>query len=164
MSSTGRAYGRSRGIFADMDGDVEPAVRRRMESQRRRDTLPELALRQALHAAGYRYRVNFKVPGSSRRTMDIAFTRQRIAVFVDGCFWHGCPQHFTVPKTRPDFWTTKIAGNRQRDQETTQMLAAAGWAVVRYWEHQTSSAMFADLAGRLRRHQSAGELADRSLR
>ncbi|KRF12819.1 hypothetical protein ASH02_14950 [Nocardioides sp. Soil796] len=127
-----------------------------MESQRRRDTLPELALRQALYAAGYRYRVNFKVPGSSRRTIDIAFTRQRIAVFVDGCFWHGCPQHFTVPKTRPDFWTAKIAGNRQRDQETTQMLAAAGWIVVRYWEHETSSAMFADLVGRLRGYQSTG--------
>jgi len=85
-------------------------------------------------------------------------------VFVDGCFWHGCPQHFTVPKTRPEFWTTKIAGNRQRDQETTQMLAAAGWAVVRYWEHQTSSAMFADLASRLRGHRSPGELVGRSVR
>lgn len=147
-----------------MDGDVEPAVRRRMEAQRRRDTLPELALRHALHAAGYRYRVDFKVPGSSRRTMDIAFTRQRIAVFVDGCFWHGCPQHFTVPKTRPDFWTTKIAGNRQRDQETTQMLAAAGWTVVRYWEHQTSSAMFADLVGWLTGYQRGAGWAGRSVR
>lgn len=134
-------------------------MRRRMKAQRRRDTLPELSLRQALHAAGYRYRVNFKVPSSGRRTIDIAFTRQRIAVFVDGCFWHGCPQHFTVPKTRPDFWTTKIADNRRRDQETTRILAAAGWTVVRYWEHQTSSAMFGDLVDHLPKYRCPGGIS-----
>lgn len=120
-----------------------------MQRQRRQDTLPELALRQALHTAGYRYRVNFKVPGSPRRTIDIAFTRPRVAVFIDGCFWHGCPEHYSEPKTRRDFWSEKISGNRQRDEETTRILVDQGWTVVRYWEHELSAVMFADLSQRL---------------
>lgn len=132
-----------------MDGEVDPRVRRRMERQRRRDTVPELALRQALHAAGYRYRVNLKVPGSPRRTIDIAFTRARIAVFIDGCFWHGCPQHYTDPKTRQEFWKSKISGNRQRDLSTSRILSAQGWTVVRYWEHVLPAAMLDDLTERL---------------
>ena len=84
----------------------------------RRDTAPELALRRALHAAGYRYRVVHPVPGNRRRSIDIAFTRAGVAVFVDGCFWHGCPEHGTRPRANSDWWSTKLAANHARDEDT----------------------------------------------
>jgi DNA mismatch endonuclease (patch repair protein) len=101
----------------------------------RRDTKPELALRQALHARGYRYRVNYPVPGQRRRTIDIAFTRARIAVFVDGCFWHSCPDHGTRPRSNASWWFTKLAVNRARDEQVNSQLKELGWCVVRIWEH-----------------------------
>jgi DNA mismatch endonuclease (patch repair protein) len=101
----------------------------------RRDTGCELLLRRQLHAAGLRYRVNFPVPGNRRRTIDIAFTRAKVAVFVDGCFWHGCPEHGTQPRANADWWSQKLAANQARDADTTALLEAAGWAVVRVWEH-----------------------------
>ena len=110
-------------------------VRHRMVAQRTRDTAPELALRKALHAAGYRFRLNVKVPGAPRRTIDIAFTGAKLAVMVDGCFWHGCPDHSVPPKHNADWWANKLARNRARDQETTLLLENAGWQVLRIWEH-----------------------------
>lgn len=107
----------------------------RMSRQRRRDTAPELLLRRALHATGYRYRVTYPVPGMARRTIDVAFTRQRKAVFVDGCFWHGCPVHGTSPTANADVWCAKIDRNRGRDGETTMHLQDLGWRVLRVWEH-----------------------------
>lgn len=107
----------------------------RMSRQRRRDTAPELVLRRSLHACGYRYRVTYPVPGMARRTIDIAFTRQRTAVFVDGCFWHGCPVHGTSPIANADWWCAKIDRNRRRDGETTMHLQNLGWRVIRVWEH-----------------------------
>jgi DNA mismatch endonuclease (patch repair protein) len=101
----------------------------------RRDTACELMLRKRLHAAGLRYRVNFPVPGNRRRTIDIAFTAARVAVFVDGCFWHGCPEHGTLPHANSAWWTAKLAANRARDADTNALLEAAGWSVVRIWEH-----------------------------
>ncbi|WP_257957243.1 very short patch repair endonuclease [Nocardioides sp. B-3] len=71
-----------------------------------------------------------------RRTADIAFTRSRVAIFIDGCFWHGCPQHYVEPKTRTEFWSDKIAGNTARDLETTRLLEEAGWMALRFWEHE----------------------------
>lgn len=112
-----------------------PQVTARMARQARRDTAPELALRRALHAAGLRYRLGYPVPGRPRRTVDIAFTQARIAVFVDGCFWHGCPQHATWPVSNAAWWRDKIEANRSRDIDTDAALAAAGWTVVRVWEH-----------------------------
>lgn len=114
---------------------MAPAVRRRMRNQLRQGTAPEMALRRHLHAAGYRYRVGHPVPGMRRRTIDVAFTRQKLAVFVDGCFWHGCPAHFVQPKARRDFWQAKIAANRARDETTDAALLDAGWVVLRLWEH-----------------------------
>lgn len=111
-------------------------VRRRMVAQRTRDTAPELLLRRALHAAGYRYRLNVKVPGAPRRTIDIAFPRQKVAVMVDGCFWHGCPEHSVPPKHNAEWWAEKLERNRARDIETTELLQSAGWTVVRIWEHE----------------------------
>lgn len=107
----------------------------RMSAARRRDTAPELALRRALHAAGLRYRVVFPVPGNRRRTVDIAFTRARLAVFVDGCFWHGCPKHGTQPRANAGWWEAKIATNQARDRDTDRLLEEAGWTVLRLWEH-----------------------------
>lgn len=105
-----------------------------MQVTRRRDTAGELALRSALRAYGLRYRVDAKLPGTRRRA-DVAFIRAKVAVFVDGCFWHGCPKHGTWPKTNADWWRQKIIGNQQRDRDTDHMLSAQGWTVLRFWEH-----------------------------
>lgn len=113
-----------------------PGVTDRMSRQARRDTQPEVQLRRLLHAAGLRYRVAFPVPGMSRRTIDIAFTRMRLAVFVDGCFWHGCPVHATWPKSNGEWWEAKIRKNQERDLSTTAHLHDRGWSVLRLWEHE----------------------------
>jgi DNA mismatch endonuclease (patch repair protein) len=106
-----------------------------MQANRPRDTKPELALRRAVHARGLRFFVNRRPEPAVRRTADLLFPRKRLAVFLDGCFWHGCPDHHTVAKTNADFWANKVARNRERDTETDRLLTAAGWTVVRIWEH-----------------------------
>ncbi|MBL1288083.1 very short patch repair endonuclease [Streptomyces sp. NPDC057699] len=113
-----------------------PGVSARMSRQARRDTKPEVAVRKLLHAAGYRFRVNARVPDMPRRTIDIAFTRAKVAVMIDGCFWHGCPVHATQPKSNAEWWREKLDRNMARDRETTEHLAAAGWTVLRFWEHE----------------------------
>lgn len=118
----------------------------KMSTLARRDTAPELALRKELHRRGLRYRLQTRVPGNHRRTIDIAFTRAKVAVFVDGCFWHGCPQHAMRPKANSEWWRWKIEGNQARDANTTELLHAAGWSVVRVWEHEDVGAA-ADLVG-----------------
>ena len=107
-----------------------------MSTLARRDTSPELALRRELHARGLRYRVQLKVPGNKRRTIDIAFTRARLAVYLDGCFWHGCPEHGRRPHTNRDWWDWKIARNQERDRSTDDELGKLGWEVLRFWEHE----------------------------
>ena len=107
-----------------------------MSRVKRRDNGPELAVRSLLHAAGLRYRVAWPLPGQRRRTIDIAFTRARLAVYIDGCFWHGCPAHGTAPKANAVWWADKIANNRARDTAATTQLEALGWAVLRFWEHE----------------------------
>ncbi|WP_374204927.1 very short patch repair endonuclease [Pseudonocardia sp. WMMC193] len=113
-----------------------PGVRRSMRSNKGRDTGPELALRSAVHALGLRYRVNARPLKGVRRTADLVFSRARVAVFLDGCFWHGCPEHHTVAKTNGEFWARKVSENRRRDRDTDAKLAAAGWRSVRVWEHE----------------------------
>ncbi|MFJ8859535.1 very short patch repair endonuclease [Streptomyces sp. NPDC102451] len=113
-----------------------PGVSARMSRQARRDTAPEVAVRKLLHASGYRYRLNERVPHMPRRTIDIAFTRAKVAVFLDGCFWHGCPEHATQPKSNAEWWRQKLARNMARDVETTEHLTTAGWTVLRFWEHE----------------------------
>lgn len=108
-----------------------------MSRQVSRDTAPEIAVRKLLHAAGLRYRVNVPVPGMGRRTIDIVFGSAKVAVFLDGCFWHGCPQHATQPKSNADWWRTKLDKNIARDRETTEHLEAQGWTVLRFWEHES---------------------------
>jgi DNA mismatch endonuclease, patch repair protein len=113
-----------------------PAVRAVMRANKGRDTRPELALRSAIHARGLRYRVGQRPVPEIRRTADIVFPRARVAVFVDGCFWHGCPEHHRPAKRNAEFWTGKIAGNIARDADTDERLRRAGWLVVRVWEHE----------------------------
>ena len=108
----------------------------RMSRQRRRDTDAELALRKVLHSRGRRFRVERPLPGLPRRRADIAFTRHKVVVFVDGCFWHVCPKHATKPATNELWWAEKLRRNEQRDRETDAHLAALGWTVVRVWEHE----------------------------
>jgi len=110
-------------------------VERRMKAQRRRDTAPELALRRELWRRGLRYRVDHKVKGTRRR-VDVVFTRARVAVFVDGCFWHRCPLHSTLPKANADWWLAKLEANVERDRRTDVDLLVDGWNVVRIWEHE----------------------------
>jgi len=109
-----------------------------MLSNRSKNTKPELVLRSALFARGLRFRVHYPVPGNRRRTIDVAFTRRRLAVFVDGCFFHGCSDR-SIPTTNTDFWATKIARNKARDLETGALLESAGWQCLRLWEHQPVS-------------------------
>lgn len=113
----------------------EPAVRRRMVQQKRADTRPEKELRRALYKLGKRYRCGYPVPGSPRRTIDIAFPGRKLAVFVDGCFWHACPDHYVPPKSNAGWWQQKIGGNIARDRATTLALEEQGWTVLRFWEH-----------------------------
>lgn len=107
-----------------------------MSRQRRRDTGAEMALRQLLHSRGLRYRVNAVLPGMPRRRADLTFPAQRVVVFVDGCFWHGCPEHKTKPKNNAAWWASKLKGNVERDCETDAHMSKLGWTVVRIWEHE----------------------------
>lgn len=117
-----------------------------MQANRGRDTKAELAVRQLVHAAGLRYRVNARPEADLRRTADLLFTRARVAVFIDGCYWHGCPEHFTMPVTNSDYWSTKIGRNRARDLETTVLLEERGWFVLRFWEHESPTWVAARVA------------------
>lgn len=118
-----------------------PAVRNAMRANKARDTKPELALRSALHALGLRYRVGVRPDLDLRRTADVTFRKERIAVFVDGCFWHGCVEHYR-PSTggNSQFWADKVSSNRRRDAETTRHLEERGWTVIRVWEHEDAAA------------------------
>lgn len=107
-----------------------------MQHQPRRDTAPERALRSELHRRGFRYRVDtYPLPGLRRRA-DILFRPQKVAVFVDGCFWHGCPEHGHLPAKNTWYWPAKIRRNAERDQDTDQRLREAGWRPIRVWEHE----------------------------
>jgi len=111
-------------------------ARRRMEKQSQRDTKPETQIRSILHSNGLRYRVDFRPLKSVRRKADIAFIGPRVAVFIDGCFWHGCPIHGTWPKANAEFWRDKIISNQKRDADTNIRFERAGWKVIRIWEHE----------------------------
>ncbi|MFJ4165680.1 very short patch repair endonuclease [Microbacterium sp. NPDC089698] len=113
-----------------------PGTARSMRSNKRRDTTIELAVRRELHRRGFRYRVDFAPLNTVRSRADIVFPRARVAVYVDGCFWHGCPVHATLPKSNTDYWLPKLARNRERDSEVNDALRAAGWTVLRFWEHE----------------------------
>lgn len=112
------------------------AARRTMVANRRKDTQPELRVRRLLHRSGLRYRVDARPEAGVRARADIVFSRRKISVFIDGCFWHGCPAHGVQPKTNSDYWQPKLARNRARDLEVTESLQGRGWVVLRFWEHE----------------------------
>ncbi|OUC79482.1 very short patch repair endonuclease [Gordonia lacunae] len=112
------------------------ATRASMRSNRRRDTRPELLVRKSLHSMGYGYRVDFAPLADQRRLKaDIVFPGARVAVFIDGCFWHGCPKHYRPSRTNAEFWRSKVEGNKVRDARSDDTLRAARWTVLRFWEH-----------------------------
>jgi DNA mismatch endonuclease (patch repair protein) len=121
-----------------------------MQAIRSRDTGPEAAVRRLLHGQGFRYRVNYRPQQAPRRTIDIAFTGIRVAVFIDGCFWHGCPKHYRPPTRNESYWTPKIERNRLRDLETTTTLSGQGWTVLRFWTHLDPAAIAAVVASEVR--------------
>lgn len=117
-----------------------PESSRRLGRVRQRDTSAEIELRSALSALGLRYRLQVQLLSKPRRVADIVFRGPRVAVFVDGCFWHGCPLHASWPKTNAAFWRAKIETNRARDADTDRRLRAIGWEVVRVWAHESAAA------------------------
>ncbi|MFD7088115.1 very short patch repair endonuclease [Streptomyces sp. NPDC059892] len=116
------------------------ARRRNMQAIRSRDTKPERLIRRLVHANGLRYRVAARPLPDLRRTADMVFRPAKVAVFIDGCYWHGCPEHYVPPRTNSGYWSDKVARNIARDRDTDQRLNDAGWLVIRFWEHQSSDA------------------------
>lgn len=116
------------------------ARRRNMQAIRSRDTKPEQLVRRLVHAQGLRYRVAAQPLPALRRTADLVFRPAKVAVFIDGCYWHGCPEHYVAPKTNPGYWSDKVARNMARDRDTDSRLREAGWLVLRFWEHEDSDA------------------------
>ncbi|MFJ3861600.1 very short patch repair endonuclease [Streptomyces sp. NPDC090085] len=114
------------------------ARRRNMQAIRSRDTKPERVIRKLVHARGLRYRVAARPLPGLRRTADLVFRPAKVAVFIDGCYWHGCPEHYVPPRTNPGYWSDKVARNMARDRDTDQQLEGAGWLVLRFWEHEQS--------------------------
>ncbi|WP_306357405.1 MULTISPECIES: very short patch repair endonuclease [unclassified Nocardia] len=127
MSETARTTGRPQ---------TDAATSARMARQRRVGTAPEIALRRELHRRGARFFVDRAPMRGLRRRADIVFPRRKVAVYVDGCFWHSCPEHATSPKNNAEWWAEKLAGNVARDRDTDARLREAGWTVVRVWEHE----------------------------
>lgn len=114
-----------------------PETSRRMAKVRQKGTDAEIALRRELYRRGLRYRVDYEVLKKPRRVADVVFPGLKIAIFVDGCFWHGCPEHATWPKQNAEFWRRKIETNRLRDADTNSRLFDVGWTVLRFWEHES---------------------------
>lgn len=124
-----------------------PDASRRMARVRQKGTGAELAIRKELFRMGARYRVDFAVLKKPRRVADIAFPGLKIAVFVDGCFWHGCPEHASWPKQNAEFWRQKIETNRVRDMDTDSRLVALRWEVIRVWEHESPASAAQKIMG-----------------
>ena len=116
------------------------AVRNVMKANRGVDTKPELKLRSQIHKSGLRYAIDVRPESDINRRADLVFRSAKVAVFVHGCFWHGCPKHYTSPKSNKEYWAQKVRKNRERDQETQRLLRKRGWKVLVFWEHQNSEA------------------------
>lgn len=133
------------------------------KANRRRNTKPELALRSCLHRAGMRYRVDLRVDGDGVRVRpDIVFTKVKVAVFVDGCFWHQCPNHRNVPAQNRDYWLPKLEANVRRDRRVDNALAGSGWHVERVWEHESPAVAAERVASIVNQRRRALNQARRS--
>ena len=133
-------------------------VQARFRRQRTRDTAPELALRRRLHSMGLRYRVDVPPIAALRRRADIVFRTARVAVFVDGCFWHGCPTCDLRPKANADWWREKLQRNRRRDRDTDERLVEAGWLVLRVWEHEPVTEAVGRIADAVRKRTARRQI------
>ena len=130
------------------------AALRRMKAARRRDTKPEIEVRRELHRRGLRYRVDLAPLVGVRRRADIVFLGPKVAVFIDGCFWHSCPLHATTPEANRDWWIAKLQKNVDRDRDTDRRLAEGGWRVVRAWEHEVPEEVADRIESLVRPHGS----------
>ncbi|MFF3496661.1 very short patch repair endonuclease [Streptomyces sp. NPDC002795] len=131
------------------------ARRRNMQAIRNRDTTPERSIRHLVHAQGLRYRIAARPLPNLRRTADLVFRPTKIAVFIDGCYWHGCPEHYVPPKTNSGYWSDKVARNMARDRDTGQHLEKAGWLVLRFWEHEPPAECAEQIAAAVRQRRDA---------
>jgi DNA mismatch endonuclease (patch repair protein) len=141
----------ARGHLRDVVAPIDARKSRDMRAQRERDTGIERAIRSLLHARGLRFRIHRRLLKGSRREVDVVFPGAKVAVFVDGCFWHGCPEHGTWPRNNAEFWRGKIEGNVRRDRDTDARLEAEGWTVVRVREHEAPADAAARIAGAVER-------------
>jgi DNA mismatch endonuclease, patch repair protein len=131
---------------------TSPAATAKMRANRRSDTKPEIRLRSWLHAEGLRFRKDYPISTAGFRVRpDIVFPRQRVAVFLDGCFWHACPEHGDTPRSNTDYWIPKLRRNAERDRLVDARLGAAGWTVVRLWEHEAQEDALARVLAAVRR-------------
>ncbi|WP_081738729.1 very short patch repair endonuclease [Mesorhizobium sp. WSM4083] len=160
MSATkvpARIFSRAKSVRSVADfSEATAAVRRRMQHTARKDNPFERSVRSLLHAQGIRYRIHFPLPGLRRTSCDIAFPSLKIAVFLDGCFWHGCDQHRPVVKKNTDFWLEKIERNHARDLRATAHLIDIGWIVLRYWEHEAAENIAKAILSAVRQVRDAG--------
>lgn len=150
MSGSDRRLARERAHSAGVyPAPLNAGRSRNMQANRRANTKPEVALRSALHRLGYRYRKDFllRLDDGIRVRPDIVFTARKVAVFVDGCFWHVCPDHGRQPTTNEWYWTPKLRRNMQRDQAVNAALRQAGWRVIRIWEHEALDAAVEAVVG-----------------
>ena len=144
------------GVRVPYPEPTAPSATAMGKGNRRSGTKPEMALRSELHRLGLRFRVNYRIDTARRPVrVDLAFTKVRLAVLVDGCFWHGCPEHQRVPASNVDYWVPKLRANHDRDAEVNVLLQSAAWSVVRIWEHESTTAG-ADRVERLYRQLKAG--------
>ena len=134
-------------------------ARRRMQVTRRRDTRCEQALQTAVRKLGLRFRVDWRLPGTRRRA-DLAFVRARVAVFVDGCFWHCCPIHATRPRANAAWWRQKLADNVARDRDTNTQLRGKGWSAIRFWEHEDPARSALKIAALLKKNYESATRKD----
>lgn len=154
--SDGRPSSSDRTPRNDKSWASSPGVRERMQRQKTRDTVPELAVRRLLHAEGVRYRVDAAPLPGLRRRADVVFGPARVALFIDGCFWHGCPDHGTrATKSNSSYWSDKTLRNQIRDRDTDAKLTAAGWLPVRVWEHEPPDEIVARVLAVVAQRRSA---------
>ncbi len=126
-----------------------------MQAIRSRDTKPERLIRKLVHAQGLRYRVAARPLPDLRRTADMVFRPVKVAVFIDGCYWHGCPEHYVPPKTNSGYWSEKVLRNVERDRDTDRRLEEAGWLVLRFWEHESSATCADQIASAVSRRRAS---------
>ncbi|NKQ73432.1 very short patch repair endonuclease [Rhizobium sp. UPM1132] len=143
------------------DLQATAAVRRRMQRTARKDNGFERAVRSLLHVRALRFRIHYLLPGLKRTTCDVAFPGLKIAVFLDGCFWHGCEQHPPSVKKNTEFWLQKIEHNRARDARATAHLTELGWTVLRFWEHETVEAIVEVIASTVTELKAASSFHSR---